>query len=45
MKHLTQKAAPNEEIRQMLKLINKIKRSQNKLWDVVKKQEENGNNK
>lgn len=35
MKRLTQKNAPNEEIRKMMKLINKLKRSQQKLQQSI----------
>ena len=48
-KRLTQKNAPNEEFKQMLKLINKLKRSQKSLWETIKnnteiKSDENENN-
>ena len=35
-KRLTQRDAPNAEFKQMLKLINKLKRNQKALWETIK---------
>lgn len=40
MKTLTIKNAPNDELKKMLKLINKLKRSQNALWTTIKNNEQ-----
>ena len=44
MKRLTQKTAPNNEIKQMLKLINKLKKSQQALHNTILKNDNNVTN-